>query len=196
MSEIYQKSVNTEPFLIADHPALDMLNTVVHLNGTTMDLWRSNEDVEKWMIRLGFWSEKGVHFPGNALLKSAKELREIVRTLVESRKQNKLPDLTSMNRFLQKVNSHPELVIDSSNTLQLYRRYNERTAEGYLAPIADSAAELLCSGDFSLIKTCEYADCVLWFYDRTKSHKRRWCSMQICGNRHKVAEFRKRTQKN
>jgi predicted RNA-binding Zn ribbon-like protein len=32
------------------------------------------------------------------------------------------------------------------------------------------------------------------FYDRTKSHKRRWCSMALCGNRHKVAEFRKRRQ--
>ena len=43
-----------------------------------------------------------------------------------------------------------------------------------------------------LIRECEHPDCVLWFYDRTKSHRRRWCSMALCGNRHKVAEFRKR----
>jgi predicted RNA-binding Zn ribbon-like protein len=32
----------------------------------------------------------------------------------------------------------------------------------------------------------------LWFSDQTKSHQRRWCSMEMCGNRHKVAAYRKR----
>jgi predicted RNA-binding Zn ribbon-like protein len=32
----------------------------------------------------------------------------------------------------------------------------------------------------------------LWFLDKSKSHTRRWCSMGLCGNRHKVASFRKR----
>jgi predicted RNA-binding Zn ribbon-like protein len=50
----------------------------------------------------------------------------------------------------------------------------------------------LVAGDFSLIRRCEHPECVLWFYDRTKAHKRRWCSMALCGNRHKVAQFRKR----
>ncbi|MNH42693.1 CGNR zinc finger [compost metagenome] len=68
------------------------------------------------------------------------------------------------------------------------------TAEQYLAPLAESAAELMAEGDFDLVRVCEHPDCVLWFYDRTKSHRRRWCSMALCGNRHKVAEFRKRKQ--
>jgi predicted RNA-binding Zn ribbon-like protein len=51
---------------------------------------------------------------------------------------------------------------------------------------------LLATGDFSLVRRCENAACVLWFYDRTRSHHRRWCSMARCGNRHKVAAFRKR----
>ncbi|HEX8403835.1 MAG TPA: CGNR zinc finger domain-containing protein, partial [Duganella sp.] len=41
---------------------------------------------------------------------------------------------------------------------------------------------------------CEHPECILWFYDRTKSHKRRWCSMALCGNRYKAAQFRKRSQ--
>ncbi|MNR58262.1 CGNR zinc finger [compost metagenome] len=68
------------------------------------------------------------------------------------------------------------------------------TAEQYLAPLAEMAAQLLVEGDFNLVRECEHPDCVLWFYDRTKSHRRRWCSMALCGNRHKVAEFRKRKQ--
>jgi predicted RNA-binding Zn ribbon-like protein len=64
--------------------------------------------------------------------------------------------------------------------------------EQLLAPIAEAAAELLTLQDFSIIRKCESPDCVLWFYDRTKGHKRRWCSMAVCGNRHKVSSFRKR----
>ena len=60
------------------------------------------------------------------------------------------------------------------------------------AAVESAAAELLASGNFSLIRRCESESCVLWFYDRTKSHQRRWCSMASCGNRHKVAAFRKR----
>jgi predicted RNA-binding Zn ribbon-like protein len=33
---------------------------------------------------------------------------------------------------------------------------------------------------------------VLYFYDTTKNHRRQWCSVAMCGNRHKVAEFRRR----
>ena len=63
-----------------------------------------------------------------------------------------------------------------------------------LGRLAYAAAELLAQGDFNLVRKCESADCSMMFYDRTKSHKRRWCSMALCGNRHKVAEFRKRRQ--
>jgi predicted RNA-binding Zn ribbon-like protein len=33
---------------------------------------------------------------------------------------------------------------------------------------------------------------VLFFYDTTKNHARRWCSMAFCGNRHKVAAHYRR----
>ncbi|MED4586781.1 CGNR zinc finger domain-containing protein [Brevibacillus choshinensis] len=39
------------------------------------------------------------------------------------------------------------------------------------------------------IRTCEHEDCILHFIDTSKSGKRRWCSMETCGNRHKAAEF-------
>lgn len=76
--------------------------------------------------------------------------------------------------------------------MRLERQRKVQTAEQFLAPIAEAAATLLVEGDFGLVRTCEHPECVLWFYDRTKGHRRRWCSMALCGNRHKVAEFRKR----
>jgi predicted RNA-binding Zn ribbon-like protein len=72
------------------------------------------------------------------------------------------------------------------------QRFEKATPEQLLMPVALSGAELLASGNFDLVRACESAECVLQFYDRTKSHRRRWCSMATCGNRHKVAAFRAR----
>ena len=65
-------------------------------------------------------------------------------------------------------------------------------ARQLLAPLAEAAAHLLATADFTLVRKCEDHACTLWFLDRTKSHRRRWCSMALCGNRNKVAAFRQR----
>jgi predicted RNA-binding Zn ribbon-like protein len=67
--------------------------------------------------------------------------------------------------------------------------------EQLLVPVAESAAGLLSSGDLSLVKKCENPACILYFYDATKNHGRRWCSMTACGNRAKVAAHYRRTRR-
>jgi predicted RNA-binding Zn ribbon-like protein len=64
--------------------------------------------------------------------------------------------------------------------------------EDLIVPVAHLAAEFLSSADYSAIRKCENPDCILFFYDTSKNHTRRWCSMGLCGNRAKVAAFRER----
>jgi predicted RNA-binding Zn ribbon-like protein len=61
-----------------------------------------------------------------------------------------------------------------------------------IVPIAEAAADLLCHGDLSLVKKCGNPRCILFFYDTTKNHARRWCSMAGCGNRMKAAAHYRR----
>ncbi|WP_407565669.1 CGNR zinc finger domain-containing protein [Streptomyces sp. 184] len=42
------------------------------------------------------------------------------------------------------------------------------------------------------IRGCANPECVLWFYDTSKNGRRRWCSMEGCGNRAKAARFQER----
>lgn len=56
-----------------------------------------------------------------------------------------------------------------------------------LAPIARSIADLAASGRSVEIGKCANPRCVLFFRDRSRSRRRRWCSMAVCGNRMKVA---------
>ncbi|WP_226478254.1 ABATE domain-containing protein [Pseudomonas sp. MWU16-30323] len=182
-----------EPYVLADHPVLDMLNTRANVDGVPVEFWQGDADVERWLVRLG-WCEEGAVpvFEEGALLGAARGLREVIRLLLEQRKAGQQGDPAALNAFLRKAVSHPQLAWPAPGELRLERQRKQQTAEQFLAPIAEAAATLLVEGDFGLIRTCEHPECVLWFYDRTKGHKRRWCSMALCGNRHKVAEFRKR----
>lgn len=61
-----------------------------------------------------------------------------------------------------------------------------------LAPIARSIAELAALGRDVEIRKCANPRCVLYFRDRSRSRRRRWCSMAVCGNRVKVATHARR----
>jgi predicted RNA-binding Zn ribbon-like protein len=56
-----------------------------------------------------------------------------------------------------------------------------------LAPIARSAADLIAQGRGALVRKCANPRCVLYFRDTSRTRRRRWCSMAVCGNRMKVA---------
>jgi predicted RNA-binding Zn ribbon-like protein len=59
--------------------------------------------------------------------------------------------------------------------------------EDLFAPLAHSAATLFANVDRNRVRQC--AHCVLHFHDTSKKGTRRWCSMQLCGNRYKVAAY-------
>ncbi|HET9574897.1 MAG TPA: CGNR zinc finger domain-containing protein, partial [Nitrospira sp.] len=65
-----------------------------------------------------------------------------------------------------------------------------------LTPLTEAASDLLCYGNLSLVKKCRSNACILYFYDTTKNHTRNWCSMQLCGNRMKVAAHYRKKRKN
>lgn len=172
---------------------LDFLNTQMKVNAEVVDLLQSDKDVLIWLKQAGFPTPAVSGEAGSiALLRSARRLRESVRSLVEKRKTGKRGDPSILNSFLATARSHPQLVWKKSNTLTIHRVRQQETAKSVLAPVAEAAADLLTTADFELVKHCEEDTCTMWFYDQTRSHNRRWCSMEICGNRHKVAAYRVR----
>ena len=70
-----------------------------------------------------------------------------------------------------------------------------RRAEDVLWAVARSAADLLSEDDPALLKRCENPKCGWLFYDTTKNHRRRWCSMETCGSRAKAAAYYERRRR-
>jgi predicted RNA-binding Zn ribbon-like protein len=178
---------------LAGHPALDFLNTRMRVDVAVLDLLQTDEDVLLWLRQAGFPTPRiDGRTRSLALLRSARRLRESVRSLVQTRKMGQRGDPSIVNSILAASRSYPQLVWRRSNVVKIETVRRQETAGAILAPVAEAAAELLATADFGLIKHCEDDTCTLWFSDQTKSHNRRWCSMEICGNRNKVAAYRLR----
>lgn len=180
------------PWFLADHPALDFINTLAIVDGQPHDFWQTDGDVEAWLQQADLATDTTpkVRHEAGALLQAARQLRQMIRDAVQQLKAGAAVDTQALNDYLSEADSHLQLVHDDKGALQLRRVYADHTVAQRLGRVAEQAATLLTQEDVSRIRTCEHPACILWFYDRTKAHRRRWCSMALCGNRAKVARFR------
>jgi predicted RNA-binding Zn ribbon-like protein len=178
---------------IGDNLAINFINTRRMVEGQLTDTLQSGRDVKAWLKRQEVPVAKGpLPFSEGVLLQRARELREIALAAVKDQKSGKKPSMVALNRFLKQAPNHAALTTDDAKNIRMTRVYGKETVEAFLAPIAEAVADLLANADFDLVRHCEGDACVLWFYDRTKGHRRRWCTSTGCGNRAKVAAFRAR----
>ena len=64
---------------------------------------------------------------------------------------------------------------------------SDRAFDQMLWPILRTTAELLTSRDIKRVGQCaDDRGCGYLFYDTSRNHSRRWCSMESCGNRAKA----------
>ncbi len=200
MKEIFE----TEKFhRIGNNLSLDFINTLVAENGAPKDLLKDFNDFAAWAIGADLIETsqaerliKDWNAELETALKDALEFREVLREMfvgLAHGKPVKNVTIAAINREIQNKSGAAE-IRKNENGFEKFFRADYQKPRQMLAPIAESAADLLCYGDLSLIKKCEANDCVLYFYDTTKNHKRRWCSMSACGNRAKAAAFYRRAK--
>lgn len=108
-----------------------------------------------------------------------------------SRKQVPKSGLDAINEQLQSRAARAKVTRGKSGFVE--RLETDLTEPRQLVvPLAQSAADLLCHGDLSSVKRCANPSCSLYFYDISKNHTRRWCSMERCGSRMKMAAYYQR----
>jgi len=134
-----------------------------------------------------------------AVVATARELRtwllKALRQMVASQKLgSQARDVKTLNRILSAGQRYRTLEPTAEGpVLRETVRMDDPVA--VLLPVAEAIAELLCHDSLSRIHRCGNDACVLWFYDRTKAQRRRWCSMEVCGNQAKVNAFRERQRR-
>ena len=128
---------------------------------------RAPEDLAGWTAANG--GPRLGKPPARREFERALELRETLHRLFDAEAQDKTPaarDLAAQNEALAAAPN--------------------RTALSLLAPVLWSAGDLLADRKLERVRRCANPECGWLFLDDSRAGKRRWCSMQSCGNRAKA----------
>jgi predicted RNA-binding Zn ribbon-like protein len=188
---------------VGSHPAMDFLNTSYAPQGRPVEVIGDGRAFLAWSVAAGLLDEPGAtalrrRLGAKALDALAADARH-VRTWVgdwiarwhEAPDDDARADLRRLNALLHRAKSYREIVA-TDDGLKVEERRHLESAEGVLAAIAEQVATLVVNEKPDLVRRCSGPGCTLWFLDRTKGHRRLFCSAAACGNRAKVAAFRDR----
>jgi len=169
------------------HPALDLTATLQgRLKGTPRELLVEPEDLARWLGAAGLASSD-IACDASAI-RVARELREAIHQLVHAHLAGARPPDRArkvLNQVARRGSAPRQLSAEGQVSLA-------GDAVQLLAFVANEAIALLGGTDRGRLRKCENEGCAILFVDLSRTGARRWCSMAACGNRHKVAEFRRR----
>ena len=126
-------------------------------------------------------------------LEAAWQLREAMYRLTMatvSRVPVQTEDVAVINEWAARETAVPALALRSG---VLERDDPQSPASAVLAAVARDAIDLLTGPEAASIRGCEDPTCTLLFVDTSRSHRRRWCSMDRCGARAKMRTLRSPT---
>jgi predicted RNA-binding Zn ribbon-like protein len=191
---------------LGDDPALNFLNSKTAPGPGQLELIGDGAAFLGWLAQAGLLAEGDARAAAarfspaelDAAAAEAVELREFLRPVVGTWAGDAAGDVPPaavdrLNAVLARDGRYPVLERDRETgqlALRACQRW-EQAAELVARPAA-AVASLLATADRDLVRRCESPVCTLLFYDRTKSHRRRWCSMAACGNRVKAQKHRDR----
>ena len=204
VTEATQKSDWREEFLfLGNHLALDFLNTCPVQNGEAIELLPDFNALLRWFQAAGLLrsreadslrQEWGASAPAQHAVEAMRKLRERLRKQVLAREGGGAVNRAMLDEVNRLMAEHPMLTrlkaSGNASTMELW--FDPGRPEDLFAPLAHSAAMLFSEVDWNRVRKC--GQCVLHFHDTSKKGTRRWCSMQLCGNRIKVAAYAARQQ--
>jgi len=181
-------------YWLGGRPALDFVNSRRERWRRGVDCLVSDEDVVAWLAAAGMLATPGPVPRG--LLEEARELREAIDACVRAEVAGEsVPreDMRLIDAWLLLAGTRPALSLGADGRPRLGERPASDSPRRALGLIALDAARML--GDERerrRVRICAADACSARFYDRSPAGRRRWCSMELCGNAAKARRHRAR----
>jgi len=167
--------------------ALDLPATLAaRLRPEPKDLLATPRDLGRWLAAAGL-APRALE-PTAEELQEARELREALYRLALACARGQsfaAKDRALLNRWAAEPPPAPQLGPKGLT-------WTGGGVRTLLAAVARDGVELFGGPLAARIRECAGEGCALLFVDTSRSGERRWCSMTGCGNKAKVAEFRRR----
>jgi predicted RNA-binding Zn ribbon-like protein len=177
------------------HPAPGQLE-VVREFVNTVDVEEGKDDLAT-PESLGAWlGERGLVSggePTEADRRRAVALRGALRDLLLANDGDRLDPAAvgALNREVERLPLVLRFGEDGAAELAAGGQGVERALAELLVVVHRAMAE----GTWRRLKLCREDTCQWAFFDQSKNRSARWCDMAVCGNRHKVREYRQRSRK-
>ena len=193
-------SVWKDGFLfVGNHLALDFLNTRPVQDGQPMEFLPDFAALLRWFQAVGLLSPREVaaldrQWGQSAMARRTLEdllgVRERLRKVVLAWEEGRTVQDSTIEELNRLMAAHPlraRLKKRNGKELSTELYFKPQSPEELFAPLAHAAAKLFADTNRDRVRKCD--QCVLHFVDTSKKGTRRWCSMQLCGNRLKVAAY-------
>ena len=160
-------------------PALDFVATLGKRDTAVVERIPTPADLARWFHE----ADLGAVTVSTEDLRDAVELREALYGLFT----NTGADLATVNRWAERPVPGGRIERGESGLRRVRPRM---TAADLLSLLARDAVDLLTGPDAERVRMCAGDDCTLLFVDESRAGNRRWCSMEACGARSKMARYR------
>jgi predicted RNA-binding Zn ribbon-like protein len=172
-------------YWLGGRPATDFVNTLRERWRRRVETLATPADLGLWLRRAGLLDAGA---PDAALLLEARTLREAIDACLTAAVEDRPPAgvaLATIDGWLPA--SAPTLTAAAA---LIAPRDDPRRALGAVA--LDAARMIGTPAEASRMRICASPTCSARFYDRSPAGRRRWCSMQGCGNQAKARRYRAR----
>ena len=166
------------------------VNTLDSDNGLRqIETLRAPEDLERWLRERDLLAGGAI---GDAELRRARELRRALRALLLANTGAELDPsaIDVQNRAARRAPSSLRFRADGAEPVPA-----AKGLDGAVARLRAVVAQAMRDGTWVRLKACPYPTCEWAFYDRSRNHSSRWCTMSECGNRAKARAFRERQRR-
>ncbi len=166
--------------------AIDFANTIVIEDGKQIDLLTNPKALYDWLKATNM---PLAELPDDNGLARAVTLRDAIKNILVTYNSGTAPKSEAISRINDQISlkNPTELQISDNGSFQFSSLPNVWKLETALAEIASEVSELLVHTPKTALKVCAAHNCILHFKDVSKAKRRRWCSMETCGNRAKAA---------
>jgi predicted RNA-binding Zn ribbon-like protein len=191
---------------LGDHPAIDFINTAFAPDGRQYEAIGDGRAFMAWLVGAGLLepavatrlSRRFGREALDAAAGEARKLREWTRAWLtrwrSAPRRDYSDDIAALNKLLAREARHRQVIAAGCGlSVVEYPRIDDAVA--LLSLVAGSIAALVSKEQAALVRSCAGAGCTLWFLDRSRAHRRAFCSASVCGNRAKVAAFRARASR-
>jgi predicted RNA-binding Zn ribbon-like protein len=177
-------------------PAVDFVNTHRERWRRGVETLVTPDDLSAWLIRAEVMDADAAAPVTDVVLAQARELREAIDALVVAAIDHRpAPSgaITVVDDWLVFAGARPQLVTGPGGAALLTERAAADSPRRALGMVALDAAQMLGTDEQrGRIRICASETCSGRFFDRSPGGRRRWCSMQTCGNEAKARRHRAR----